>query len=542
MERKIVNRSEEDWRQAAFVVQQSMVSRVQDTTLDVFSLDPGRELLKLVVTEAGGSDTLNICLLRLAKSVLKEKQENPYQFPIRWSGYSEDVESILRVTVMRHGLAFSAVLGYAPFYCSLGVLVKTITENMLFTHTPHEGQLLLAHPLGPDGSYFRFMSSWLPQELPSRAPIIEQVQKARLAREYSHRNQLDIATRHLDFGFDNCYNSTLVVYSDEHSLRQNHGFPSSVFHKHQSLSEMLGSVTEAANLALLDATIALAKGKEELSKLSILVTANVSRRAGRRYEQELYHGRSIGRIGRQERGTFGLFLGTEEQIRASGLRFVLPTVTQHQTQPPIEKTNDQAQPAMDAPTRLMSFIPTASSLSTPENASAVPFLTAGHVAPAACELQAPGGFETALELKSQWIRKADSFRSEAEVSRILAQVTRIGTSLESRIGTSSRGYRKDWSLCVSTVEKCANNGFEGEPADRIMNALVDNPDFSEAELLETLSGSEDALPGDRVAKDGATTAITSGRMNGDTLQVWKYLENSTEPTQRTLALPIVSIR
>lgn len=67
------------------------IGLVEKEEIDSFLGNPGTELLNLLVRSMD-KDQLNLKLLKLAKSVLKEEEENPLRFPTAWRGYDEDME------------------------------------------------------------------------------------------------------------------------------------------------------------------------------------------------------------------------------------------------------------------------------------------------------------------------------------------------------------------------------------------------------------------------------------------------------------------
>ncbi|RPA87220.1 hypothetical protein BJ508DRAFT_321105 [Ascobolus immersus RN42] len=532
----------EIWKAAAISLEDlENVDLLSSEEYESFLANPGQTLVNIALSK--DESHINPALVCLAKTTIRETRDDPFRYPIEWSSFDEDLRHVLECMVARHGLSFSEIKRFGAFYSSLGVLVSLLLEQHLIPPSPPDQNELYTNQLvssaespglSRPASRFFFKKSWLPSQMLSIVPIQHKTQKDQMADAYCQMNETSIGKTHFDFGYSNARVSILVVYTNEGFVVEKNAFPPPFVHKIEDFSKI--SISDPISLAI-DLLFGEETDKFERSKmLSEMVTSTkeVSDSTNTRDGRELFHGRSIGRLGKLGRGSFGLYVAeTEDGDGSSAKKMISPS----STTPSVASSLRAPQPNQPVFKKMNLHDDAGSPVEITDRVNEQPFptkrpifVTAGHVAPHPHVIQAPGGTDVGLQLNDYWKRGA--FTDEQAVARIMESVREVGNPIISKMGTSPRGFREDWSVCESLVaEEEAKNGFDRKLAVQILARLSKMIDQDDADYLVDIAGSEDAgldtsVP-TKVAKHGATTKVTGGIVNFAGFDYHQYMKDSS---------------
>ncbi|RPA87829.1 hypothetical protein BJ508DRAFT_342510 [Ascobolus immersus RN42] len=486
--------AEKIWRSVALQIEKINIELIPNEEFQAFWGNPSLHLLSIVT--AGDANVMNLSMLRLVKTVLTELKENPDRLPMEWNNFEDNMRSILELMVESNAFSFGYIRSCGGFYCGLAVLAMVLRDKILIppprTVCGIRMNSCIVFPEATehwqDQPSFSFMVDWLPCQMLPQMPVLMADEKQLMANAYCEKHKTDVALTHVDFGFDNFRISVLVVYTNTSFEVTKVGFPVPFVHKIEDLSKLAPSIQPEYEdcMTLFDENIDKAQRVDWRG--SLLFYKQVSLSVEGWPDRELYHGRSIGNAGKVHRGSFGIYVEEVEDGTADGIS--------------------------EPKSSTKSFRPI--------------FLTAGNAAPVSKgAMQAPSGLDIALQLKRNWDYRNDCFKSLEAVDKILASVQTVGTTLASRMTTSTRGFREDWALCESSLDEKAYNGFD--PDDSLTDTMLVRLDSSldiasHLEYLDHVAGSADAEMDrqERVAMCGATTGGTGGTVSPEYFDLYQY--------------------
>ncbi|RPA72707.1 hypothetical protein BJ508DRAFT_367109 [Ascobolus immersus RN42] len=526
----------------------------------------GATIIQIAKGEFDENPDPNFGMVRLALAIAKEKSLSAVgRFPIiSLADIQGSIETVLRIMVARFGLKNRPHHNHGAFYCAMLYIVNVLTDDRICLEKLPPSQV--TEPSGTYVTGFKtiqhngnhasliFENDWIPRQMlcgpaPEDDHMFQSVIKA------TEKLALDTRTRcgltEYDFGYGNIRIRVPVLYSPDQghaNLLEKYFYDTLVVHI---------TATPSAGMSSDDAPIETTTANQPVPFLDPIPEENVLAHAERLLLSEYKPPAPVN--------------GEPEKERQRKLRF---SISRYWSNLKVKAANKRVEGIDKDCKRVLyhgapigkngvfnrgSFCCYVNSKG-PSPSSFGPyarfFITTGHVAPDGTELVSPSRLDTGKALGDMYFSDGSmsaprwSGYSEAKVLEVLNREIPVGRSFYSVMGAAvdsdekgikefverptpktisgvdSFTWRKDYALCVSYLEEEARNGFSevfellgSEIIDMIRNRRPDLAATTDEELLEVLNrvqATEDAIRGanEFVFKNGATTGLTAGQVNG----------------------------